>query len=407
MTTGLPIIPQYALNLERLKPGDIILSRESATFKEILMDVHQLTDVAVSSTVRAFSRGYSHAMLYLDKAIFHAVIPQVYSYNPQRLAIRRESDICVLRCSQLTDAKLKTIDFFARTKIGAEYSIPEAVKVIWRRKSKRGTYSQRQFCSRFVAQAYHAAGLELVSNPDFCAPGDFKKCGLLKKVPDVLRIATEADKEVWRTRDSVSSCGQKLNGWLHFVRTCAKEGGGDLQTIDDVLEFLRVHPWLDDRFANNLIESGYLDEWKQHDTGAAYRYHPVLRQELILSGKDTLLNMCRMEIQFVELHSQNFVGLVAMNQGFDLKTIALFADLQKKLVEDGHNALQSVITLIGGAYPMIGTDDLIKFLLCSEALINDDSQHLDRIKHLKEICNLGTSVLNRIADEEKMRRYPC
>ena len=97
MNNDLPIIPQYALNLDRLKPGDIILSRESVTFKEILKNVHQLKGVAVSSTVRAFSRGYSHAMLYLDKAIFHAVIPHVYSYNPQRLAIRRESDICVLR----------------------------------------------------------------------------------------------------------------------------------------------------------------------------------------------------------------------------------------------------------------------------------------------------------------------
>ena len=91
MTTDLPTTPQYALNLERLKPGDIILSRESATFKEIVMDGHQLKGVAVSSTVRAFSRGYSHAMLYLDKAIFHAVIPLVYSYNPQRLVIRKKN----------------------------------------------------------------------------------------------------------------------------------------------------------------------------------------------------------------------------------------------------------------------------------------------------------------------------
>ena len=315
--------------------------------------------------------------------------------------------LMVLRCSQLTDKKLQAIDVFARTRIGAAYSIPEAVKVVWRRKSSRkSAYSQRQFCSRFVAQAYHAAGLDLVLNPDFCAPGDFMKCGLLKKVPDVLRTATETDNEIWTTPDNVTICGRKLNGWLQFVRTYVKEYGSDVQTIDDALKFLRKYPRLDDFFANNLIESGYLDEWKKSDSGSIYRYQPVLRQELILSGRDTLLNMCRMEIQFVELHAQNFVDLMAMNQGLDLKTISLFAGLQKCLVEDGQKALKSLIVLIGHVYPMIGNDDLIKFLLCSGALINDDSKHLDRLEHFEEIHNLGISALNRIANMEKAYRIP-
>jgi len=135
-------------------------------------------------------RGYSHAMLFVDgTSVIDADGPGVHAHNPRRMLFKNENDTIVLRADVATKDMLFQIEQFARSKVGTAYSIEEARKSI-RRPGTSDADLNRQFCARFVAQAYEYAGVNIIDEPNYCTPGDIERSPLLKIVPNILRKAT-------------------------------------------------------------------------------------------------------------------------------------------------------------------------------------------------------------------------
>lgn len=118
-----------------------------------------------------------------------------FARNLERLILEPGCAGHVLRpVRRLTTGQLNSVVGFARAAVGTRYSISGAVK------SVLGGFvaGRRQFCSRFVAQAIRGAGVNLVSDADFCHPGELMKSKALVEVPHVLRNLTPEEEADWR-----------------------------------------------------------------------------------------------------------------------------------------------------------------------------------------------------------------
>lgn len=386
---------KYVLNLNALKTGDILLSRETATFEEKMNNLSRIKDVAQSKLISQFSNGFSHARLYVNKSIFEAVIPAVVAVNPQRLVIENKYDICVLRWPGLTASQECKIEEFVRIKIGSEYSVSEAVKVPYFR-NKQNIGSSRQFCSRFVAQAYKEAGIELVHNTDFCAPGDFLNNPLLVRVEGAVRLATDEDMAIWQTPDRVAQNSKRLYEWLRTVQKFAHKDGVDVQTTDDALNYVMKYPYIDEKVAEALIRLGCFRFCPEDDVDSQYRYDADCRYRYILTNVLSLREMSAMEIDYLNLHSTNLIGIKTMNEKRKLQTLTLWANLEEKLIKDGLRAMQSLIALVCRHYPVIGISEFsIIVSLCNE-LLGSAVQKERRKVIVTELQRLGKVVLEKI-----------
>lgn len=106
---------------------------------------------------------------------------------------RTISDFKVLRLAKDPGQKITaTLCDHARYLVGSQYSVAEAILVKGPEFTKQfRKNSRKQFCSRLVAQCFQKAGINLVSNANFCSPADLERCGLLVTVPDMVRPASE------------------------------------------------------------------------------------------------------------------------------------------------------------------------------------------------------------------------
>lgn len=167
-------------NLAALKPGDIILSRHNGK---------------VSRVVRRRTKSpWSHAMLYIDRTIVHAVGHGVHTINPQRERFEPH-EVAVYRMPGMTPDQARGICEAARAKVGTRYTTWEAVLSVYLRATRLRSLGQNQYCSRLVAQAYHAFGIDLKINPDHCFPSDLIGGGGWVPVQNALRP--------WTTRDAL------------------------------------------------------------------------------------------------------------------------------------------------------------------------------------------------------------
>ncbi len=143
----------YLLSIDKLQPGDIILTLQKGL---------------ASKSVRIATKSkYSHAILHVgDGSYIHSDKNGVHSGNIQRLLFDKIDSARVLRTKNAYAAKLACD--FARSQIGKSYSIKEAIKTKFY--IPKFEQNNRQFCSRLVAQSYEYAGLTLVNNPKYCIP---------------------------------------------------------------------------------------------------------------------------------------------------------------------------------------------------------------------------------------------
>ena len=148
----------FILDYEELKPGDIILTTEKS---------------GTSYAVRAFTLSrFSHAILYVGNGSYiHSNMSGVHSDSINRLIFKNEYDVSVLRVSD-SEYCSKACDF-SRLQIGKEYSVKEAIKTKY--PFRRVDVSDKQFCSRLVAQAYEYSGLKLVRDSSYCSPQEIYK----------------------------------------------------------------------------------------------------------------------------------------------------------------------------------------------------------------------------------------
>ena len=320
----------YVLKWEGLLPGDIVLSRH--TFG---LGIEKLSDVAISKIIRAGSKGdYSHAMLYLGQTIVHAHKPGVFSFNPQRLYITNPDDICVLRHLGLTDEDRCKIANYARAQVGTLYSTSEAITTVVLHKTKVPSLTQQQFCSRLVAQSYWAAGIQLVANVDYCAPGDFLRSNTLDSIPDITRLANEEDLEIINARDFVLEDQSKTFAWLDKAREIAQKEGVLIRSVNDAISFAIKHPSADREIAAAIIESGYLNTWREDDESHPYRHREIEMFALAQSKNEAFIREVNAIIPAAQRFSLDLLFMRELSEWTQSETLALHINLYNSLVKN-------------------------------------------------------------------------
>lgn len=231
----------YVINFEKLEIGDIILIRSNSRISQL---VRQRTQSQ-----------YSHAILYVGVAsIIDSDGYGVQSNNIQRLLIENEDDAVVLRLKEKA-SNIEQVEFFARQKIGTEYSTEEALATRIN-KDIEAKEPNRQFCTRFVAQAYKNADLIIVDNPDYCSPEDLLNSDQLMTIENVLREASKKEIEFANSENPLGGQREIHNSILKKAREIS---GKDIQTFEQVNEMIIETPDLDKDFTEFVRQSGYLD----------------------------------------------------------------------------------------------------------------------------------------------------
>lgn len=84
------------------------------------------------------------------------------------ISIATGTTVSVYRLRQpISHVRLNAIIDLARSEIGTQYFKAEAIRTVLGGSKPR---SRRQFCSRLVARAFAARGVQLVGDPDYCSP---------------------------------------------------------------------------------------------------------------------------------------------------------------------------------------------------------------------------------------------
>ena len=280
----------FILDTDRLRIGDIILTAD-----------HTL----LSKGIRAATGGsFSHAMLYVaDHSYIHSDSHGVHSGNTQRRLFSALGDAAVLRLRTLDASAVKRACVYARTQIGKQYSKAEAVRSRkFRDAAEQLEDSNRQFCSRLVAQAYSFAGVPLVPSANYCYASDFATSQLLEAIAAPLRQARAAEIELAQSESPIDRQARATNFILDEVR---KLSGRDIQTFEQLPHFLIQNPEHDAAVCGIVKSSGYLDFWKEDVLRNPWRYDAVAFRKLPLSSSERE-RAARKELTAAEQQLQQF-----------------------------------------------------------------------------------------------------
>ncbi|MFP9454981.1 YiiX/YebB-like N1pC/P60 family cysteine hydrolase [Pectobacterium brasiliense] len=206
-------------------------------------------------TVKIFTLSkFSHAMVFVGGTLIHSDGGGVYSKNPQRMLFPKRSHVKVLRMkNKLTIPQQDSIKNHARSLVGTVYSTLEAALVLVPFKLE---LSERQFCSRLVAQCYAQAGITLVKNKDFCTPAQFDNPKLFDEVIEAVRLATQDDINFTKSRDVNLETQVDTINMLTKIR---EKYGKRIQTIKDVFKLLLNKPESDVDITRIALDSGYFE----------------------------------------------------------------------------------------------------------------------------------------------------
>lgn len=326
----------FILDADRLRVGDIILTS---------------APTLLSKGIRAATGGsFSHAMLYVaDHSYIHSDGDGVHSGNTQRRLFSALGDATVLRLRNPDASVVKCACAYARTQVGKQYSKMEAVRSRkFRDAAEQLEDSNRQFCSRLAAQAYSVAGVPLVPNADFCYPSDFATSQLLQVVAAPLRQAHAAEVEFAQSESPIERQTRATNFILNEVR---KLSGRDIQTFEQLPDFLIQKPQHDAAFCEIVKASGYLDFWKEDVLRNPWRYDAVqfrmlflpsgelervARRELVAAGEQ-LQRFTLMYGQYMALWQRSKLNYFAN----ELQLYIHLIDVAKRRIETAQQVLNA------------------------------------------------------------------
>jgi len=140
--------------------------------------------------------------------------------------------------------------------------------------------SNRQFCSRLVAQSYAFAPVKLVPNADYCYPKDLGDSSLLRVISDCLRQASDAELRFAEDDNPLERQTQATNFILAEIR---KLTGSDIQTFEQPVPYLMANPQHDKEVAEMVRASGYLYLWAIDVDRNRWRYDSAVFQGLPIS----------------------------------------------------------------------------------------------------------------------------
>ena len=285
-----------------------------------------------SKVIRLATRSdISHAMVCAGPySVIEATRAGVHSRNTQRLFFHASGPLYLLRLRATpASAQLSAISDFVRARVGTRYTIPEAVQA---GAGVKVTLSRKQFCSRLVAQAFSSAGIQLVSDPDYCSPEDLKNSPLLEAID---RATESVDlglfQNVENTLDVPAYMASITNKALVRIRKLEPS----IEDINDTIRFLRRHPEYDLRVHAAMKDTGFLDACRveigaktwQYDLGA-FRAN----QQSIEDKRRYCVELIASEMSFARQYVVSLANLLEYFEENNLETFRALADIYEELI---------------------------------------------------------------------------
>lgn len=300
-----------------IQPGDVVLTT---------------TPEPMSRAIRSVTGAdISHAMICVAKSsVIDSTGDGVHARNLERLILEPGCAGHVLRpVRPLTTDQLHSVISFARAAVGTRYSRTNAAKSVL----AGFVAGRRQFCSRLVAQAYRDAGMELVSDADFCHPGELLKSAALVEVPNVLRNLSPEEEVDWREGiDNVQAMRESTNALLREARKLSSE----IESLNDIDAYLVEHPEGDAYLVQALRASRYLELWRDEFARNSWQYHVALMEGHDGSA-ERKLRYCEELLEDEKLCRNRFVlnhaGYVALNTLHPRQYFALKIELYNLLTQ--------------------------------------------------------------------------
>lgn len=229
----------------------------------------------------------------------------------------------------LSTDQLRSVVSFARASVGTRYTKTGAAKSVL----AGFVAGRRQFCSRLVAQAYRDAGVNLVSDADFCHPGELLNSAALVEVPNVLRNLSPED-EAYRREDidHVQAMRDSTNALLQEARKLSPE----IESLNDIDAYLVEHPEGDAQLVQALRSSRYLELWRDEFERNSWQYHIAMMEGH--NGSEQLKQRyCEVLLADEELCTNRFIlnhgGYVALNTLHTRQYFALQVELYDILTQ--------------------------------------------------------------------------
>lgn len=326
------------ININKLQAGDIILTAScTKTGKAVRFGTHGLV---------------SHAMICVQySSIIDSTSDGVQARNLQREFFSDGEEVYVFRLSdeQSPEVIAQIVDF-ARSEIGSRYSIPEAMRSVV---SGRKPRNAKQFCSRLVARAYDSAGIQLVTDNDYCTPEELRKSPLLIELEDMLEEVDDAEVTMQKQFASpIEMTTDAQNAILNVARLFDPT----IENFNDLDKFVQEHPERDSEIAQAYRASGYLDLWQHEFHNNPWRYDLSLME--IVSSLDEVAELRTYCIETIrEAYSGGIrfaVNLVhyktAHSQG-ERETLVLLINLYEKLVRNDQLRRETAALWLRHHYP--------------------------------------------------------
>lgn len=235
---------RYVIDLDKIQFGDIILIR---------------TNDRTCAKIREFSKSnFSHGLICKGNvSCLESNAFGVQSVNPQRLVFENHNDAIALRLKNESKIeKLKEGLTNASMKIGMAYASRHELMKSYVKTLESAEEGRRQFCTRFVAQVYEESGIKIVENPDYCSPKDIEESASLCRIEDILKEGSKQEIELaLDEKNVVSRQTESTFNFLEGVRNLTSE---DIQTFDDVDDFLLNNPQFNDQIDAQLKGTDYL-----------------------------------------------------------------------------------------------------------------------------------------------------
>jgi hypothetical protein len=237
----------YVFDLTKLQAADILLINTSERFSAIMQ--------------RKTGSIYHHAMLYVGNSsyIHSDKVPGVQADNAMRMTFDNLEAAIALRIRNDSDVDLNSVINNARAKVGTAYSVEEAIRTV-KEPSEEDFESNRQFCTRLVSQAFAEAGLRVVPDPDYCSPQDLINSEHFYVVKNILKSPNKEELEYAQEENTVLT--RQTNIHNEILSKSRSLTGEDIQTLNQLSEYVIAHPELDNKISDVLVDSGYLHMWQ-------------------------------------------------------------------------------------------------------------------------------------------------
>ncbi|KAA0696102.1 hypothetical protein DT594_01710 [Halopseudomonas laoshanensis] len=302
---------------ELIQLGDIVLTT---------------TPDPMSQTIRkVIGADISHAMICVGRSsVIDSTGDGVHARNLVRLILEPGCAGYVLRpVKHLTTDQLDTAISFARAAVGTRYTSVGAAKSVL---AGFGS-GRRQFCSRLVAQAYRQAGVKLVSDADFCHPGELLKSSALFEVSNVLRYLS-AEEEAF-SREDIDNV-QAMRDATNLLLREARKLSSEIESLNDIDAYLVEHQEADAYLVQALRTSKYLDLWEDEFKRNAWQYD-VGVMESYNGSSNSKQRYCEELLADERLDQNRFIknhaGYVTVNSLHPRQYFALKIELYELLTE--------------------------------------------------------------------------